>query len=76
MKVRIKKSPREREMDGIKLDAMKPGMVREVSACIGTWLIVEGYAEPEMRQTPDVPRMPDPRTGTPGDRRRRDVPHS
>jgi hypothetical protein len=52
MKVRIKTAPREREMDGVKLDAMEPGTIREVSAGIGAWLIVEGYAEPEMRQQP------------------------
>jgi hypothetical protein len=52
MKVRIKAAPREREMDGINLGIMQPGTVREVSAAIGTWLIVEGYAEPEMRHPP------------------------
>jgi hypothetical protein len=29
---------------------MKPGVVREVSPSIGAWLIVERYAEPEMRR--------------------------
>lgn len=36
-------------MDGVKLDRLSPGAVREVSASIGSWLIAEGYAEPEMR---------------------------
>jgi hypothetical protein len=39
-------------MDGVDLKGMEPGVVREVSASIGSWLIAEGYAEPEMRRTP------------------------
>ncbi len=49
MKVRITRAPAEREIDGIKLDRFTPGSVREVTAPIGSWLIAEGYAEPEMR---------------------------
>jgi hypothetical protein len=51
VKVRIKQTPREPEIDGIKLNRYARGDVREVSASIGSWLIAEGYAEPEMRQT-------------------------
>ena len=51
MKVRIKQTPREPEVDGIRLDKYARGDVREVSPSIGSWLIAEGYAEPEMRQT-------------------------
>jgi hypothetical protein len=50
VKVRIKETPREDELDGVRLDSMKPGMIREVSASIGAWLIAERYAVPEMRR--------------------------
>ena len=50
MKVRIKKTPREDEVDGVRLDRLEPGTVREVSASVGSWLIAERYAEPEMRR--------------------------
>jgi hypothetical protein len=40
-------------MDGVNLDRLQPGTVREVSAAIASWLIVEGYAEPEMRRQPE-----------------------
>ena len=38
-------------MDGVKLDRLDPGVVREVSPSLGSWLIVAGYAEPEMRSS-------------------------
>ncbi len=50
VKVRIKVRPAVREIDGVDLNGMTPGTVREVSALIGAWLIAEGYAEPEMRR--------------------------
>jgi hypothetical protein len=50
VKVRIKKTPREDEVDGVRLDRLEPGTVREVSASVGSWLIAERYAEPEMRR--------------------------
>ena len=53
MKVRIKRTPREDELDGVRLDLLQPGMIREVSASVGSWLIAERYAEPEMRRTPE-----------------------
>ena len=52
MKVRISKTPVQREIDGVRLDRLRPGSVREVSSSLATWLIVEGYAEPEMRRVP------------------------
>jgi len=42
----------EREIDGVRLDRLRPGSVREVSSSLATWLIVEGYAELEMRRVP------------------------
>lgn len=65
MRVRIRVTPREHELDGIRLDTFKRGTVREVSSSIGSWLIAEGYAVPEMRRAgredwdfsgPKVPR--------------------
>lgn len=50
MKVRITRKPLEREVDGVSLDRMVPGSIREVSATMAAWLIAEGYAEPEMRR--------------------------
>lgn len=41
--------PREHELDGVRLDRLKLGTVREVSADLGTWLVVERYADVEMR---------------------------
>jgi hypothetical protein len=51
VKVRISKTPDIPEMDGVRLDDMRPGSVREVSPSIGSWLIAERYAEPEMRSS-------------------------
>ena len=50
MRVRIRKTPAEREIDGIPLTGMLPGTVRDVSTELAIWLIAEGYAEAEMRQ--------------------------
>lgn len=49
MKVRIKLTPAQREIDGIDLKRFTPGSIREVSSTTAAWLIAEGYAEPEMR---------------------------
>jgi hypothetical protein len=51
VKVRIKATLPEREIEGIKLDHLDPGMVREVSSAIGAWLMAEGYAVLEMRNS-------------------------
>jgi hypothetical protein len=53
VKVRIKRKPREDELDGVRLDVLEPGMVKEVSASVGSWLIAERYALPEMRRGDD-----------------------
>ena len=50
MKVRIYKTPAIDELDGVRLDDMTPGSVREVSPSIGAWLVAERCAEPEMRR--------------------------
>jgi hypothetical protein len=50
LKVRIKNTPREREIDGVKLDSLVAGTVYEASASVGSWLVAEGYAWLEMRQ--------------------------
>jgi hypothetical protein len=49
VKVRIRRTPREQEIDGVRLDRFRPGTVRDVSPVLGAWLIAERYAEPEMR---------------------------
>jgi hypothetical protein len=49
--IRIKKTPKEREIDGVSLTDLVPGSVRNVSSTLGSWLITEEYAEPEMRQS-------------------------
>jgi len=49
VKVRISKTPDIAEIDGVRLDDMRPGSVREVSSSVGSWLIAERFAEPEMR---------------------------
>ena len=49
VRVRISKTPAEGELDGVRLDDMLPGSVREVSSSIGAWLIAQRYADPEMR---------------------------
>jgi hypothetical protein len=49
VKVRIRQTPAEDELDGVRLDNMEPGTVREVSASIGAWLIAQRYADAEMR---------------------------
>jgi hypothetical protein len=48
-------------MDGVKLDRLAPGSVRDVSPSIAAWLIAEGYAAPEMRMTHEEPFTADPR---------------
>jgi hypothetical protein len=53
VRVRITEKPREAELDGVKLDGYLRGMVRDVSPLIGAWLIMQGYAELEMRETAD-----------------------
>ena len=49
MRLRIRKTPAERDVDGVQLDGLAPGVVRDFSASVGSWLIAKGYAVPEMR---------------------------
>src|SRR5260221_14004982 len=49
LKVRITHTPRERELDGVRLDGLKRGMVRDGSPSIGSWLVAHEYALPVMR---------------------------
>jgi hypothetical protein len=51
VKVRIKKTPTEREIDGVSLEGLLPGAVRDVPPALGSWLIAEEYADSEMRQS-------------------------
>jgi hypothetical protein len=51
VKVRIKATPRQDEVDGVRLDRFTPGTVREVSPILGAWLIAEQYADVEMRES-------------------------
>ena len=39
-----------RLVPNLHLDGLARGNVREVSSSVGSWLIAQGYAEPEMRQ--------------------------
>jgi hypothetical protein len=50
VRVRITVRPRERDIEGVSLDTLRPGTVCDVSVSIGSWLIVKGYAYPEMRR--------------------------
>jgi len=77
MRVRIVRAPVQREVDGVPLESLARGTVRDVSPIIGAWLIAEGYAEPEMR-APRPERMyssfdaPRSSADSSGPRRRRD----
>lgn len=53
VRVRITETPKEKELDGIRLDHYWPGTVRDVPAAVGAWLVTQGYAEPEMRHPPN-----------------------
>ena len=58
VRVRITVRPRERDIEGMSLDTLRPGAVCDVSASIGSWLIVKGYAYPEMRSGPEEDEIP------------------
>jgi hypothetical protein len=58
VRVRITVRPRERDIEGMSLDTLRPGSVCDVSASIGSWLIVKGYAYPEMRRGPEEDERP------------------
>jgi hypothetical protein len=72
VRVRITERPKEHDLEGVSLDTLRPGTVCDVSALVGSWLILQGYAYPEMRQTPENKQM-ETRSSTrnPEERRRR-----
>jgi hypothetical protein len=59
LRVRIIVTPREREVDGVKLHTLMPGNVRDVSSTLGMWLIAQGYARSEMRADARPETVPD-----------------
>jgi hypothetical protein len=61
VRVRILSTPREPDLDGLKLDGFVPGIVRDVSPTIASWLIAQGYAVLEMRLLPDRRTALEPR---------------
>jgi hypothetical protein len=76
VRVRITRKPLEREIDGVRLDRMIPGSVREVSSTMAAWLIAEGYAVPEMRrgaldESQEFAGVKSPLSHAPDSRRRR-----
>jgi hypothetical protein len=58
VKVRMMVTPRERELDGVRLDGLQAGLVYEVSPSIGAWLVAQGYAAPEMRRIDPSAQQP------------------
>ena len=72
VRLRIKITPLERELDGLKLDGFIAGSVRDVSPTVALWLIANGYADVEMRSVSDFdPEMTSQRFASLNDRRRR-----
>lgn len=51
LRVRIRRTPIEQEVDGIQLDYLTPGRVCDVSPSLGSWLLAEKYAVLEMRSS-------------------------
>lgn len=49
LRVRIIETPRERELDGVRLDGLRREMVRDVAPSLGAWLVAQEYAVLEMR---------------------------
>jgi len=72
VRLRIKITPLERELDGLKLDGFIAGSVRDVSPPVALWLVANGYADVEMRSVSDFdPEMTSQRFASLNDRRRR-----
>ena len=66
MRIRIIQTPNEDELDGVRLDLLTPGSVRDVSVSVATWLIAQGYAQAEMRAIDeDIFNNPDHHSGRP-----------
>jgi hypothetical protein len=70
VRLRIVRSPVERELDGLKLDGFLPGMLLDVTPSVAVWLIAQEYAVLEMRQTTHEPVGDETPLQTDGDRRR------
>jgi hypothetical protein len=70
VRVRIITKPREHDIEGVSLDTLRPGRVCDVSPTIGSWLIVQGYAYPEMRRTDDDEIVGQPKSASPERRRK------
>ena len=64
MKVKIKRTPVETEIDGVKLSTLIPGLTRDVPSTLALWLIAKGYAQHEMRA---VTRRKPPKTVAAGE---------
>ena len=52
------KTPVQREMDGVNLDRLAPGAIRDVSSSIAAWLIAEGYADAKCEHPIRTPTEP------------------
>jgi hypothetical protein len=63
VKVKIKRTPVETEIDGVKLSTLIPGLTRDVPSTLALWLIAKGYAQHEMRA--EARRTP-PKASAPG----------
>ena len=50
MKVRIRQTPLEPELDGVRLDRLRPGNIRDMPPVLAAWLVTERYADVEMRR--------------------------
>ena len=71
MRVRIIRTPVERELDGLKLDSFIPDSVVDVTPSVALWLIAQRYAVVEMRHSPPEDGQGSPASGNiAGDRRR------
>jgi len=55
VRLRIVRTPVERELDGLKLDGFKPGMLVDVTPSVALWLIAQQYAVLEMRLPANEP---------------------
>jgi hypothetical protein len=70
VRLKIVRSPVERELDGLKLDGFLPGLLVDVTPSVALWLIAQDYAVLEMRQPASEPAGDGTPLQTDGDRRR------
>ena len=71
LRVRIRKTPSEQEMDGVQLDRFTVGRVCDVSPSLGSWLLAQGYGDLEMRNS--TPTTDEADFGMPRERGRSSV---